>query len=459
MTSLIIGDKVKTIPAYLACDQTKLTSITIPNSVTSIEQYAFSGCSGLTSVEYNAVNCSSPSSSSYTWFKDCPLTSLIIGDEVETIPDYFAYNQNNLTSITIPDFVTFIGSSAFYGCTGLTSVTIGNSVTSIGEGAFSECTGLTSVEYNAINCADPTAYSYAWFKNSTLTSLKIGDKVKRIPAYLAFNQKNLSGITIPDSVTFIGSSAFYGCTGLKSITIPNSVTSIGNEAFYECSGLTSIKVDAGNAYYDSRNNCNAIIETKSNSLIKGCMNTIIPNSVTSIGSSAFNYCSGLTSINIPNSVTSIGEWAFSECSGLTSVAIPNSVTYIGDGAFSNCSELLDIYTKYMDPIAIPSSTFEGNTYTNTYTTAILHVPEGCIQYYRAKDYWNKFSIIRDDNGKPGDAVTGDLNDDGVVDIADVNAVIDMILGLQDATTVGDVNGDGNVDVADMNAIINIILGL
>ena len=108
----------------------------------------------------------------------------------------------------------------------------------------------------------------------------------------------------------------------------------------------------------------------------------------------------------------------------------------------------------MDPIAITSSTFEGNTYT----TAILHVPEGCIQYYRAKDYWNKFSIIRDDNGKPGDAVTGDLNDDGVVDIADVNAVIDMILGLQDATTVGDANGDGNVDVADMNAIINIILG-
>ena len=152
----------------------------------------------------------------------------------------------------------------------------------------------------------------------------------------------LTSITIPNSVTSIGNSAFWGCSGLTSITFPNSVTSIENAAFYNCSGLTSIIVESGNTEYDSRNNCNAIIKTSTNSLILGCKNTIIPNSVTSIGYQAFDSCSGLTSITIPNSVTSIGKQAFSHCSGLTSITIPNSVTSIGSWAFSGCSGLTSI---------------------------------------------------------------------------------------------------------------------
>ena len=160
--------------------------------------------------------------------------------------------------------VKSIGSSAFSNCSGLTSITIPNSVTSIGSSAFSGCSGLTS-------------------------------------------------ITIPNSVTSIGSYAFSGCSGLTSITIPNSVTSIGNYAFRSCSGLISIKVEDGNPKYDSRNNCNAIIQKSNNSLIVGCKNTVIPNSVTNIGEYAFSECYGLTSITIPNSVTSIGSFAFSWC--------------------------------------------------------------------------------------------------------------------------------------------------
>ena len=124
---------------------------------------------------------------------------------------------------------------------------------------------------------------------------------------------SLTSITIPNSVTGIGSSAFQSCSGLTNITIPNSVISIGSFAFSGCSGLTSISVDYNNPVYDSRNNCNAIIETKSNTLIAGCMNSVIPNSVTSIGSNAFQSCSGLTNITIPNSVTSIGNYAFYKC--------------------------------------------------------------------------------------------------------------------------------------------------
>ncbi len=159
------------------------------------------------------------------------------------------------------------------------------------------------------------------------------------------NSKYSGDVSIPStvnyggmeySVTSIRNDAFYDCSDLTSVTIPNSVTSIGYYAFQNCSGLTSIKVEIGNTTYDSRNDCNAIIETASNTLVAGCKNTVIPNSVTRIGISAFSSCSGLTSVTIPNSVTSIGDGAFFNCTGLTSVTIPNSVTSIGDGAFFNC---------------------------------------------------------------------------------------------------------------------------
>ncbi len=202
-----------------------------------------------------------------------------------TIPSTVTYNSTTYS-------VTSIGGSAFSLCR-LTSITIPNSVTSIGNYAFYYCSGLTSV-------------------------------------------------TIGNSVTSIGVFAFEGCTGLTSVTIPNSVTSIGESAFRNCSGLTSLKVEEGNPKYDSRNNCNAIIESSTNTLIAGCKTTTIPNSVTSIGSWAFSGCSGLTSVTIPNSVTSIGSSAFSGCSGLTSVTIPNSVTSIGNSAFSSCSGLTSV---------------------------------------------------------------------------------------------------------------------
>ena len=161
----------------------------------------------------------------------------------------------------------------------------------------------------------------------------------------------VGSIIIPSSVTHNGITydvtgidryAFENCKSMYSVNIPSSVKSISGDAFYGCSNLNSIIVDKGNTTYDSRDKCNAIIATETNTLIRGCFTTVIPNSVKKLGSSAFFGCSGLKSITIPNSVTTIGERAFSGCSGLTSVTIPNSVTTIGERAFSGCSGLTSV---------------------------------------------------------------------------------------------------------------------
>ena len=277
------------------------------------------------------------------------------------IPRQAFMSCSNLTSVVIPDNITQIGYSAFDDCYALASINLPSTITNIDGAAFSDCRSLTSIT--------------------------LPEGIPSIGDWFFDNCTGLTEVIIPESVTTIGQNAFSGCIALNSIRIPNGVSSIGYGAFSNCPNVTSIVVAEGNTTYDSRNNCNAIIETATNKLIKGCINTVIPSDVTSIGNAAFYYCFGLTSISLPEGLTSIESSAFRSCTALTEITIPASVTSIGSYAFEECTSLTSVTVLILTPVTISSDVFSNRA------NATLTVPFPTKYLYEAVDYWKEFKEI------------------------------------------------------------------
>ena len=427
LKNLVIGNSVTTIRSHAFKGCTGLTEVTIPNSVTSIGSYAFYGCTGLTEVTIpNAVTSIGSSA-----FSGCTgLTEVTIPNAVTSIGSRAFSGCTGLTEVTIPNAVTYIGERAFEGCSGLTTVTIGNSVTTIEERAFTSCSGLTTVIWNARNAEYYNGLSYdSPFSNcDRLTDFVFGEEVEHIPALLCCELASLKNLVIGNSVTSIGISAFDGCSGLteviwnarnvqdfqdnssrpfsgcdrltdfvfgeevehipdylcyqltslNTIVIPNSVTSIGTNAFSFCSGLKTVTIP------------NSVTNIGS-SAFEDCteLKTVtIGNSVTDIGDEAFSSCFNLTEVSIPNSVTSIGDEAFYFCTDLKTVTIGNSVKSIGDKAFYHCSSLEHVTSKAVTPPQIWAMTFDDYGMP-------FYVPAGCKPKYAEAEYWNNFTDIRE----------------------------------------------------------------
>lgn len=333
-----------------AISTTTTGAITIPSTfgghpVTSIGDYAFSDCGGLTSVT--------------------------IPSSVTRIGDYAFSFCNSLASIVIPDSVTSIGAWAFHNCYSLTSVTIPDSVIRIGKQAFNGCSirsvYITDlVKWCAISFDDygsnPFYYceeekeSNLYLNGELIEKLVLPDDVTYIGEY-AFSGCSLKSVVISTSVTAIGDSAFLGCSSLTNVVISDSLTYISDEAFMNCSSLTNIVIPGSVSYigHNSFESCHSLTSI------------VIPDGVTIVEPEAFYNCTSLTNIVIPDSVTSIADGAFRWCRSLTSVVIPENVTYIGKNVFDGCESLRTII-------------FEGDAPSNVFFLFLKDVDPECVVY-------------------------------------------------------------------------------
>ena len=390
LTSITIPHSVTSIGSYAFSRCSGLTSITIPHSVSSIGESAFSNCSGLTSVIWNAENLTNNYEYSFGSFVYSPpfydsydsssqITSFTFGDSVRHIPAYLCYGMKNLTAVTIGNSVTSIGDGAFCKCSILTSITIPDSVTSIGRDAFGYCSGLTSI---TIPHSVTSIGSYAFYGCSGLTDVTIGNSVTSIGGGVFDGCSGLTAITIPNSVTSIGYAAFRDCSSLTAITIPNSVTSIGQYAFQECSKLTSVTIPnsvtsigsgafSRTGIYNDESNWNNGVLYISNCLIRADEDEV---------SSAYI---------IKEGTRLIADYAFGYCSSLTSVTLPNSITSIGSSAFSWCESLKEVIC-YAEKVPEMGEKVFDNTPQNK---ATLYVLADALEDYKAAEQWKEFCTI------------------------------------------------------------------
>lgn len=330
---VVISSGITGIGNYAFEDCSDLKSVEIPASVTSIGSAAFKDCSGLESMNIDEANTTYENpegsnaiveKSSKTLVAGCKNTK--IPDDVKIIGAYAFCGCSDLKSIEIPDNVSEIQVAAFDDCSNLTAIHIPANVDTIALGVFMGCSNLNSITIDSAN----RSYESPGNANAII------DKATMILL------EGCNNTVIPEGVKRIWDNAFIGRAHLKSITIPASVRYIGRDSFSDCDSLEEIKVDADNATFDSRNNCNAIIESATNTLVAGCGKTVIPEGIETIGDSAFASVNTLTHVTIPKSVTEIRGYAFERCENLSTVNLQKGIQTIGCGAFTECVGLTNL---------------------------------------------------------------------------------------------------------------------
>ena len=340
------GDGVTIIPQYLCQGLSGLIHVTIPFSVTNIGNSAFSGCEGLTTLNFDAKRCLNAGNIGCT-----NVTTVNFGDSVELIPSGLCQGFGVLNTITIP-----------------------NSVSTIGNSAFNGCGRLTTINYNARNCSIESRYSSnnrIFHGCNNLSKVNFGDSVIIIPAYLLHHCVGLDSVTIGNSVTIIGDSAFLGCTGLANINYTGTIAQWCGISF----GIAS------NPIQYTHNLCVNDIEVT---------NLVIPQGISEIKPRAFMGCGSLTSVEVPNSAISIGLSAFSGCDHITNIILGTGLSVIENNAFWGCTQVVRIISKATIPPIVQSSTFSSLS-----DDVILNVPCDAANAYENAAYWFRFNIQED----------------------------------------------------------------
>lgn len=380
MTFSIISESERTCyvgkPNETAIDITTSGVVTIPEmaegySVIGVQTGAFAGC----------IN----------------VTQFVLPETLRTIGDFAFRNCSSLTTIELSDNITDVGSFAFADCKGLSSVYIPKNVKYIGPAAFGWC----NLDYISVDELNPYLDSRngcnAVIETNTdkivvATNYTIVPENVRVIGDRSFaGCEQLQSISLPSGLTEIQAWAFGNCIAIHDIYIPQNVSTIMDGPFSGCSNLNTIVVDSSNPNYDSRNNCNGIIETSTNTLIAGVQATIIPNTVTAIGTRAYYGMGNLTSVEIPSSVTRIATEAFGFNYSLNTITIPNSVTTIEERAFYTTSNFSTVTSLIENPYEISETAFDGDD--NFFNNVTLYVPAGTKSLYETTAGWSKFHNI------------------------------------------------------------------
>ena len=389
---------------------THLSTIELPNSVTSIGEYAFASCPNLTSVTVNAPvrsidqlafnystkleNITLPEtldSLGYMVFSSCiGLKSITIPDGVKELPEHAFDGCSSLTEVQLPANLEKIGNSAFINCTSLKDIDIPATLTDFGQLPFMGCTSLEAVNVEDGNANyksdDGVVFDNAMSKlllypagKKTPLEYTVPESVTSVE-YGAFNYNPfVEKVVMSDNVSEIGMYAFENCSGLKSVTLPTTLSKIEQQTFSGCSSLSDINIPAGITEIGqwAFQNCSSLT------------NFNVPDGVTEIGESVFDGCSSLASVTLPEGITSIGMYAFQSCSSLPEIHLPSTLQNINGGAFWSCFGLKDVYVDATTPPSCRSNVF-GN---QTPSQATLHVPAGCVTDYQNATTWSSFTNI------------------------------------------------------------------
>lgn len=375
----LAGTQVKTINGN-AFRNSGITTVYLPPTLTEIVNSAFWDCSDLEVIRVDVGNKTYDSRDKCNAVIKTATNKLIMGGNKTVIPSTVKIigesafrGRAKLTSLGLHDAVEEIESFAYAGCTALKSAFIPAGVRYVGRGVFIRCENLKYINVDEKNERYDSRFDCDAIIETQSATLRAG----------------CSNTIIPGNILTIYEYAFEGIN-IESINIPASVTTIDERAIYNCALLGSITVDEKNSVYDSRDNCNAIIKTKTNELIVGCYNTVIPNGVKSIANYAFEEVGHLGDVIIPPSVTSIGDYAF-KGSFLTGVYLPPSITSIGKYAFAWNSGIKEIVACMTTPPTIAETTFTSDIVEN----AKLIVPPDTKAKYQAAEYWKKFKTIEE----------------------------------------------------------------
>ena len=458
---LMAGCKTTVIPVDVvalgegAFMQLPLTAVSIPKSVASYGKKVFYGCDDIETVMVGAKTPAALTADVFTCTSRAtlivPTGSLAAYEKANVWKNFL--KRIEISSSTLP--IHFADSQVKELCVANwdqdgdkeLSYAEAAAVTDLGE-VFKNNTNIQSFDELQYFTGLTTIGDQAFYDCSRLTSVVLPETVTAIGASAFQYCFYLSSIRLSENLENIASDAFWNCVRLTSIRIPAKVSSIGDTVFGYCTQLTDVSVDPANTVFDSREGCNAIVETSTNTLYQAFVSTRIPSTVTTIGRFAYSYVAGLTELRIPSNVTALAGVSVFSCGDLRSVVLPAELTTIGHQSFDYCDSLKTVKVGMTVPPAITQRTFNSRTY------ATLYVPTGCREAYLAADYWKEFNQIVE-------FCDGDVNGDAQLDVADITLLVNIVTGYDaplEIRLAADIDGDGEVTTADVELLVKRLLG-